>query len=99
MSGAGFSPVSHCQCSVMFMAIVPEQQIIFIPPFFEVHSAPDILLLLPSSSDSCVVDHVSLVAVVFYWTFVLIPMLTVASFVLFICLHVPPGYVVALYFG
>ena len=55
----------------MLVATVPEREVVLIPAFFEVHRTSDIFLLLPSSSDSCVVYNILLVAVVFNGAFVL----------------------------
>ena len=63
----------------------------FVPSFFEVNSASYVLLLLPSSLDGCVLNHVCLVAVVFNWAFVLVSALAVASLVLLFSMHVSPG--------
>ena len=61
-----------------------------VPPLFEIHSAPNVLFLFPSSLDGCVVYHISLVAVVFHWAFVLISALAVAALVLLFCVPVSP---------
>ena len=63
----------------------------FVPSFFEVDSASNVLLPLPFSLDSCVVNHVCLVVIVLHWAFVLVPALAVASLVLLFCMHVSPG--------
>ena len=80
----------------MLVATVPEREVVLIPPLFEVHRTSDIFLLLPSSSDSCVVYNVLLVAVVFYGAFVLVSSLAVAAFVLLICMPVPPDDLVVM---
>ena len=80
----------------MFMATVPEREVVLIPPFFEVHCTSDIFLLLPSSSDSCVVYDILLVAVVFNGAFVLVSSLAVAAFLLFICMPVSPDDLVVM---
>ena len=75
---------------VKFVATVPEREVVLVPPFFKVCSTSNIFLLLPSSSDSCLVYHILLVAVVFYGAFELVSSLAVAALVLLICMHFMP---------